>query len=237
MEHVTENKLGRCTSDTTNVRGIADALSDRKESMPVGENVKIGGKKSTKVAKDVEVFAFHDAIGLRTVGNRKVSRDVEDVAEGSHYVTREVGGVVATQVESSAITTEDSEKSFRCRLSRVVDGRDQFHVRSETANDDEYVDMSAARGRERTESVDCNSDEGFVGLGGCEFWDGDCRPRLILLTMSAGLNEIHDVRFDAVPGVTIQPKKLEGYVYAVVTHEMIVVVAENDQLVGSYGEG
>jgi hypothetical protein len=158
------------------------------------------------------------------------------VTEGSHDVTREVGGVVATKVESGAIPTEDSEKSFRCRLSRVVDGRNQFHVRSETANDDEYVDMSAARGRKRTKSVNGNCDEGFVGLGGCEFGDGNCRPRLILLTMPAGLNEIHNMRFDAVPGVTIQSKKLERDVDAMVTHEMIVVVAENDQLVWSDGE-
>jgi hypothetical protein len=176
--------------------------------MPVGDNVKIGGEKGTEVAKDVEVFAFHDAIGLRTVGNREVSRDVEDVAKGSHYMTREVRGVVATQVECSAITAEDSEKSFRCGLSRVVDGRNQFHVRSETANDDEYVGMSAARGRKRTESVDCNCDEGFVGLGGCEFRDGYCRARLVLLTMPAGLNKIHNMRFNAVPGVAIQSKKL-----------------------------
>jgi len=108
--------------------------------MPIVDYVEISGEEGTKVANNIEVLAFNDAVGLGAIGNCEVGGDVKEVAEGSHDVTREVGGVVATKVESSAITTKDSKKSFGCRLSRVVDGRDQFHVRSETANDDEYVD-------------------------------------------------------------------------------------------------
>jgi len=55
--------------------------------------------------------------------------------------------------------------------------------------------------------------------------------------MPAGLNEVDNVRLNAVPGVAIQSKKLERDVDAMVTHEMIVVVAENHQLVGSDWEG
>jgi hypothetical protein len=62
MEHVAENKLGRCTSDTTNVRGIADALSDREESMPIADDVEISGEEGPKVAKNIEVLALNDAV-------------------------------------------------------------------------------------------------------------------------------------------------------------------------------
>ena len=189
------------------------------------------------MAKNVEIFAFNNAIGLWTVGNGKVGRNVEEMAEGCHDVTREVGGVIATQVEGSAITSKDRKKRLCCRLGCVVERRYEFHIRSKTADDDEDIKVSAARGRKRTESVDGNCDERFVGLGGSEFWDGDCRPRLVLLTVPAGLNEIHNMRFNAVPGVAIQPKKLESNVDAMVAHEMIVVIAENYQLVRRDWEG
>lgn len=40
--------------------------------------------------EDVEIFTLDDTVGLRAIGYREVSRNVEEVAAGSHDVTCKV---------------------------------------------------------------------------------------------------------------------------------------------------
>jgi len=64
------------------------------------------------VGEDVEVFPLDDTVRLGPVRNREVRGYVEKMTKGSHDVAREVGCVVAPQVESCAISPKDSEESF-----------------------------------------------------------------------------------------------------------------------------
>ena len=111
-------------------------------------------------------------------------------------------------------------------MSSVVKGRDQFNIGSETADDDEDVEMAAARGRKWTKSVNGNRDEGLVGLRCREFGVRDSRTRLVLLTMSARLN----MRLESIPRVAID-------VNAMMAHQVVVVVSENNELIRRDGKG
>ena len=122
-------------------------------------------------------------------------------------------------------------------MSSVVKGRDQFNIGSETADDDEDVEMAAARGRKWTKSVNGNRDEGLVGLRCREFGDRDSRTRLVLLTMSARLNEVDDMRLESIPRVAIGAEKLQGDVNAMMAHQVVVVVSENNELIWRDGKG
>ena len=62
------------------------------------------------MGEDVEVLPFDDTVGLRAVGYREISGNVEEMTKGSHDVTGEVGCVVAPQVESRTITSKNCKK-------------------------------------------------------------------------------------------------------------------------------
>ena len=44
MDHIAENNLGGGATNTADIGGIADALGDRKERMPIGNDIQVGGK-------------------------------------------------------------------------------------------------------------------------------------------------------------------------------------------------
>jgi len=113
-------------------------------------------------------------------------------------------------------------------LSGVVKGRYEFHVGGEATHDNEDVKMAAARRRKGTESVNSDRNEGLISLGSREFGNRNSRTRFVLLTMTTRLNEIDDVRFKSVPRMSIGAEKLQGDIDAMVSHQMVVVVSEND---------
>jgi len=115
------------------------------------------------------------------------------VTESCHDVTGKVGGVIAAQVESCTISAKNGEKSFRCGLSGVVEGRNEFHVGGEAADDDEYVEMAATRGRKGAKSVNCNSNKGLIRFRRRELRDRDGRARLVLLAVTTRLDEVDDM--------------------------------------------
>jgi hypothetical protein len=112
VDHIAEDDLRGGATDTADIRSIANALRNGKKRMPVRENVQSGREQGAKMREDVEVFALDDTVGLRAIGYREISRNVEKVTESSHDVTGEVGCVVAPQVESSAISSKNGEKRF-----------------------------------------------------------------------------------------------------------------------------
>ena len=65
------------------------------------------------MGEDVEVLPLDDTVRLGPVRNREVSGYVEKMTKGSHDVAREVGCVVAPQVESCAISSKNCKKRFR----------------------------------------------------------------------------------------------------------------------------
>ena len=91
--------------------------------------------------------------------------------------------------------------------------------------------MTAARGRKRTKSVNGNRDEGLISLGSREFGNRNSRTRFVLLAMTTRLNEIDDVRLKSIPRMSIGAEKLQGGIDAMVSHYMVVVVSENDELI------
>jgi hypothetical protein len=66
---------------------------------------------------------------IRAVGNREVRRDVKNVAEGGHDVSRKVRGIVTAQVKRSAISTKYCEEGFIGGLSSI--GR-HYDVKQQT---------------------------------------------------------------------------------------------------------
>jgi len=44
MDHISENDLSGGATNTADIGGIADALGYRKERMPIGDDVQVGGE-------------------------------------------------------------------------------------------------------------------------------------------------------------------------------------------------
>jgi hypothetical protein len=107
--------------------------------VPVGDDIQVGREESPQMGKNIEVLAFHNAVGLWAVRNCEVGRDVKNMSKGGHDVSREVGGVVASKVERRAISSKYSKKGFRGRLSGIVDGGHELHIGCEAANYDENI--------------------------------------------------------------------------------------------------
>jgi len=46
VDHISENDLSGGATNTADIGGIANALSDRKKRVPIGDDVQVGGEQS-----------------------------------------------------------------------------------------------------------------------------------------------------------------------------------------------
>ena len=162
MDEIAKYELSWGTAYAANISGIADALGDWKKNTPIGSDIQACGEERAQVSQDIEVLALHDAIGLRSIGNGKVGRDVKEFAESSHDVAGEIWSIVTTQVKGRTVPTEDSEKRFCSRLSRIVYRRNQFDKRREAAYYHKDINLTASRRRKRTKCINGNQNEWFI---------------------------------------------------------------------------